>query len=50
MPVEADGSAYFEAPAGKMIFFEVLDENYLEIRRMRNYMNLMPGELWLINS
>ena len=44
VPVEADGSAYFEAPPGKMIFFAALDENHLEVRRMRNYMNLMPGE------
>jgi len=44
VPIEADGSAHFQAPAGKMLFFEVLDKDYLEIRRMRNYMNVMPGE------
>ena len=44
VPVEADGSANFEVPAGKMLFFEALDENHLEVRRMRNYINLMPGE------
>ncbi len=44
VPVEADGSANFEVPAGKMLFFEALDANHLEVRRMRNYINLMPGE------
>ena len=44
VPVESDGSAHFQAPPGKMLFFEVLDADYLEIRRMRNYMNVMPGE------
>ncbi|MDP6636021.1 MAG: hypothetical protein QGG42_14070 [Phycisphaerae bacterium] len=44
VPVEADGSAHFEVPPFKQIFFEALDDNYLEIRRMRNFMNVMPGE------
>jgi hypothetical protein len=44
VPVEPDGSAHFEVPSGRMLFFEALDENYLEIRRMRNYVNVMPGE------
>ena len=44
VPVEADGSVYFEVPSRKMIFLEALDADYLEIRRMRNYLNLQPGE------
>lgn len=45
VPVEADGSANFEVPSGKMIFLEALDKDFLEVRRMRNYINLQPGEL-----
>jgi len=45
VPVEADGSAHFIAPPGKLLFFEALDKDYLEIRRMRNYVNIMPGEV-----
>jgi len=44
VPVEEDGSARFLAPPYKQLFFEALDEDYLEIRRMRNFMNVMPGE------
>jgi len=44
VPVERDGSANFEVPSNRMIFFSALDENFLEIRRMRNYVNLKPGE------
>ena len=44
VPVEEDGSASFEIPSGKMIFLEALDRNFLEVRRMRNYINLQPGE------
>jgi len=44
VPVEDDGSVHFEVPAFKQLFFEALDKDYLEIRRMRNFMNVMPGE------
>ena len=44
VPVEADGSVHFEVPPFKQLFFEALDKDYLEIRRMRNFMNVMPGE------
>ncbi len=44
VPVDADGSAFFEVPANKQLFFEVLDKDYLEIRRMRNFVNFKPGE------
>jgi hypothetical protein len=44
VPVEPDGSANFEVPSDRMLFFSALDENYLEVRRMRNYVNLRPGE------
>lgn len=44
VPVEDDGSVHFELPPFKQVFFEALDKDYLEIRRMRNFMNVMPGE------
>jgi hypothetical protein len=44
VPVAADGSAFFEVPANRLIFLEALDEDFLEVRRMRNYVNLLPGE------
>ena len=45
VPVEADGSAYFEAPPNRMLFFQALDGEFREVRRMTNYVNLQPGEV-----
>ena len=45
VPVEEDGSACFVAPSNRQLFLEALDKDHLEIRRMRNFMNLMPGEI-----
>ena len=42
--VRDDGSAYFTVPAETNIFFQALDENYMELHRMRTFLNLMPGE------
>ena len=42
--VHDDGSAFFTVPANKNIFFQALDENYMELQRMRTFLNLMPGE------
>ena len=44
VPVHEDGSAYFVTPAQKNIYFQALDENYMELQRMRTFVNLMPGE------
>lgn len=44
VPVEADGSASFVAPAGKVLYFQALDENYNELQRMRSVVQLQPGE------
>ena len=44
VPVDEDGSAYFTVPPGKHLFFEALDKDHLEIRRMRNYVAMRPGE------
>ena len=43
-PVEEDGSASFLAPAGKVLYFQVLDENFNELQRMRSVVQLQPGE------
>ncbi len=43
-PVEADGSASFRAPAGKVLYFELLDAQYNELQRMRSVVQLQPGE------
>lgn len=43
-PVERDGSASFYAPAGKVLYFQTLDENYNELQRMRSVVQLQTGE------
>ncbi len=42
--IEEDGSVDFLAPAEKVLFFELLDENYNEIQRMRSVVQLRAGE------
>ena len=42
--VRKDGSAHFTVPAGKNVFFQALDENYMELQRMRTFVNFLPGE------
>jgi hypothetical protein len=44
VPVERDGSAYFEAPPGKPFYFQALDERGLAIQSMRSVTYLQPGE------
>jgi hypothetical protein len=44
VPVEEDGSAYFEVPALRSLFFVALDENDLSIKRMQSFCTVMPGE------
>jgi hypothetical protein len=43
-PVEEDGSAYFEAPVGKMLIFQALDENFMAVQSMRSSAFVHPGE------
>jgi len=45
VPVEEDGSAYFEVPAGRPILFVALDANDLSVKRMQSFTNVMPGEV-----
>jgi hypothetical protein len=44
VPVEKDGSAYFKVPTGLAVYFQALDENMMEIRRMRSHIEFQPGE------
>ncbi|MCF0233648.1 MAG: hypothetical protein HUK22_01565, partial [Thermoguttaceae bacterium] len=44
VPVEEDGSAYFEAPFGKQLIFQALDENNMAVQTMRAVAFAHPGE------
>ncbi len=44
VPVEEDGSAYFEAPPGKAIYFQLLDRKGMAMQSMRSATYLHPGE------
>ncbi len=39
-----DGSATFEVPAGKVVYFQVLDAELNELQRMRSVVQFQPGE------
>ena len=45
VPVEEDGSAHFEVPAGVPIYLQALDEDGLAIQSMRTSFYGMPGEV-----
>lgn len=45
VPVEPDGSAHFLAPADRAIYFSALDEDSMEIQRMRSFTHIGRGEL-----
>jgi len=44
VPVEPDGSAHFTVPANTALYFSALDENFMEIQRMRSFTMVAPGE------
>jgi len=44
VPVEPDGSAYFELPAMRSVFFVALDENDLSVKRMQSFLTVEPNE------
>ena len=44
VPVEPDGSAYFEVQARRFVYFQLLDENGMMIQSMRSGTSLLPGE------
>jgi cytochrome c553 len=45
VPVEADGSAYFELPALRSFFFVAVDEKDLSVKRMQSFLTVQPGEV-----
>jgi hypothetical protein len=44
VPVEADGSAYFNVPADKFVCFQLLDEKGMMVQSMRSGAIVRPGE------
>jgi cytochrome c553 len=45
VPVESDGSAWFELPALRSVFFVALDENDFAVKRMQSFTTVEPGEV-----
>jgi len=45
VPVESDGSAYFEVPAMRSVFFVALDQNDMAVKRMQSFTSVQPGEV-----
>ncbi len=45
VPVAEDGSAYFEVPSDKFIFFQLLDANKMMVQSMRSGTIVQSGEL-----
>lgn len=45
VPVEDDGSACFTVPADTGLYFQALDDRFMEIRRMRSLVGLQHGEV-----
>lgn len=44
VPVEEDGSACFEAPANRQLFFVALDGRNRSVKRMQSFATVRPGE------
>ncbi|MCX6875557.1 MAG: hypothetical protein NTW21_17385 [Verrucomicrobia bacterium] len=44
VPVEDDGSVYCEAPVGKALYFQLLDEQGMAVHSMRSATYVHPGE------
>jgi len=44
VPLESDGSAHFVVPIDTPVYFQLLDENHMELRRMRSFISFQPGE------
>ena len=43
-PVEADGSAYFQVPSGRFVYFQLLDKDGMMIQSMRSGTMVQSGE------
>ena len=46
VPVEADGSAYFEVPGNTFVYFQALDEQGKMVQSMRSGAFVQPGETY----
>jgi len=46
VPVEEDGSAYFEVPANRFVYFQALDAEGKMVQSMRSGTFLQPGETY----
>ena len=46
VPVEPDGSACFEVPPLRSLFFVALDADDLSVKRMQSFVTVMPGETY----
>jgi len=45
VPVEADGSAYFELPSDTWVYFQLLDDKGMMVQTMRSGTIVQPGEV-----
>jgi len=45
VPVEEDGSAFFELPADRPVFYVALDKDNLSVKRMQSFTSVAPGEM-----
>ena len=45
VPLEVDGSAQFRVPVDTAVYFQLLDESHMELRRMRSFISFQPGEV-----
>lgn len=45
MPINEDGSIYFEAPSGRAIYLQVLDKDKRLIQSMRTFVQAAPGTI-----
>jgi len=43
VPINDDGSIYFEAPSGRALYFQVLDKDKRLIQSMRTFFQAVPG-------
>ncbi len=44
VPIHEDGSVNFEVPPCRMLYFQVLDEDYRAVHTMRSWVSARPGE------
>lgn len=44
VPVEGDGSAYFDVPALRSLLFVALDKDEMSVKRMQSFVTVQPGE------